>query len=661
MKKHTFIQTVFVASTLLLSAGQTSTADYKTDFYKAVNKQWLASHTIPEDKSSVSTFTDIKDVFIKNSQALMATLLKKEKRSADEQKIVDYYSSYIDMKSRNANGSSALKPILESIDAVKDYDGLSKLMIDLNTKGLTTPYGFIPMVDMNDATKYLIGVSQDGLGLQTKFYDGNSTAAETKLKNYKEYMHNMLSLAKFKDVNKTVENTMKVEHLLAKNSSTILDMKDIKNLNNPVDFKTLDKMLSNLNMPLLFKSRGFPTNGKINIVTLKYFETLNTVYKEIPIALWKDFLKTHVVTAMGRYLGDDFIEAGHQYAMKEGAASKMEPIEILAIRDMSSSLDYLYGKVYIEAYFTDSTKSKVESIVKSIIAEYKDAITHTNRFSEETKKAALLKINNMGFNIAYPSKWHDYSSLKTKKDDLIFNVQEMIKYTLNRNAEKIRNVTVDKDAWEGDAPQEVNAFYSPQSNKFILLAGILHAPFFDMNATDAANYGGIGMAIGHEVGHAFDQTGAQFDEKGNFKNWWTKEDLKKFTALNDALIAQANAFEVVPGVHANGKLEIGEIQADLSGTEIALRAYLRTLKDDKQKAQGVKDFYMQFAKIWKSKSHPKRLIMLNDSDPHPMAIYRINSTVKNMDPFYKAFDVKKGDGMYLAPEKRVHVWTEKKK
>ena len=661
MKKHTFIQTVFVASTLLLSAGQTSTADYKTDFYKAVNKQWLDSHTIPEDKSSVSTFTDINDLFIKNSQALMATLLKKEKRNADEQKIVDYYSSYIDMKSRNANGSSALNPILESIDAVKDYDGLSKLMIDLNVKGQTTPYGFSPMVDMNDATKYLIAASQDGLGLQTKFYDENSTAADTKRKNYREYIHNMLSLAKFKDVNKTVENNMKVEHLLAKHSLTILELRDMKNLNHPADFKTLDKMLSNLNMPLLFKRRGFPTDRKINIATLKYFQALNTVYKEIPVALWKDFLKTHVVTAMGRYLGDDFIEAGHQYAMKEGAASKLEPIEILAIRDMSTSLDYLYGKVYIEAYFTDSIKSKVESIVKSIITEYKDAITHTNRFSDKTKKAALLKINNMGFNIAYPSKWHDYSSLKTKNDDLIFNIQEMVKYSLKRDLEKIKNVTVDKDAWEGSPPQEVNAFYSAQSNKFILLAGILHAPFFDMNASDAANYGSMGMAIGHEIGHAFDKTGAQFDEKGNLKNWWTKEDLKKFTALNDSLIAQANAFEVVPGVHANGKLEIGEIQADLSGTEIALRAYLRTLKDETQKAQGVKDFYMQFAKIWKSKSHPKRLIMLNDSDPHPMAIYRINSTVKNMDAFYEAFDVKKGDGMYLAPEKRVHVWTEKKK
>ena len=657
MKKITLFQTLLLSSTLLLSAGQTSIVDYKTDFYEAVNKQWLDTHTIPDDKSSISTFSDIDDIFIKNSQALMEKLLKKEKCSADEQKLVDYYSSYIDINNRNKQGIRGLKPILDSIDSIKNYDELSKVMIDLATNGLTTPYSFMSMVDMNDATKYLVAVSQNGTGLQIKFYDENSTTAKIKRKNYREYLHNIVTLSNFKDTNKTVENTMKVEHLLAKNSSTILELSDIKNINHPVDFKMLDKMLSNFNMSLLFKRMGYPTDRKINIITLNYFKALNTLYKEIPVELWKDFLKTHVVKALGSYLGEDFIEAEHQYGIKKGYASKMESIDIRAIRDMSSSLNYLFGKVYIETYFTNSIKSKVESIVKSIIIEYKDAITNTNRFSTKTKESALLKINEMSFNIAYPSKWHDYSSLKIKKDNLIFNIQEIIKYSLNRDLEKIKKVKVDSDAWEGSPPQEVNAYYSPQSNKFILLAGILHSPLFDINASDAANYGGIGMVIGHEIGHAFDKTGAQFDEKGNFKNWWTEEDLKKFTALNESLIKQANAFEVVSGVYANGKLEIGEIQADLSGTEIALRAYLRTLKDDKEKAQGVKDFFIQFAKIWKSKSHPKILIILNDSDGHPMAKYRINSTVKNMDSFNKAFDIQKGDAMYLEPKKRVHIWT----
>jgi len=231
-----------------------------------------------------------------------------------------------------------------------------------------------------------------------------------------------------------------------------------------------------------------------------------------------------------------------------------------------------------------------------------------------------------------------------------------------RDAEKLKRGTVDNDLWESNAPQEVNAFYSAMSNKFVVLAGILHAPIFDIKNSDAANYGGIGMVIGHEIGHAFDQRGAQYDEKGNLKNWWTKEDLKKFTALNDTLIAQADVYEITPGVHANGKLEIGEIQADLSGVEIALRAYLRTLKDDKKtREEGIKDFYIQFAKTWKSKSLQQAMIMQNDSDGHPVAEYRINGTVKNMDQFYEAFGVKKGDGMYLSPEKRVHIWTEKNK
>ena len=660
MKKHTFIQTVLVASTLLLSASE-NTANYTNNFYKAVNKQWLDTHTIPKDKSSVSTFSNINDLFIKNAQDLMATLLKKEKLSTDEQKIVDYYTSYIDMKGRNAKGIAPLKPMLDRIDSVNDYEGLSKLMVEMYTEGLTVPYSFSAGVDMDDATKYVIDAIQDGTGLLTKFYEDNSTAATTELKNYTVYLHDILSLAKFEDVNATLANTMKVEHTLAKHFYRLIETMDPKKTNNPSDFKTLEKMLSNLNMPLLFKKMGYPTDIKINLSTLKYFQALNTLFKEIPVPVWKDYLKTHVVASLGSALGEDFVEVAHQYGVKHGDAEKMEPIEIRAIRDMTSSLSYLFGKVYVEAYFKEAVKIKVADIVKSIIAEYRTAISNTTRFSPETKKSALLKIDKMAFNIAYPSKWHDYSNVKTKKDDLMFNIMQLSKYTLKRDTDKLQKGTVDNEMWEGSPPQDLNAYYNPANNKFIVLAGILHAPVFDLNASDAANYGGIGMVIGHEIGHAFDQRGAQYDEKGNFKNWWTKEDLKKFTTLNSALIAQANAYEIAPGVYANGKLQVGEIQADLSGTEIALRAYLRTLKDDKQKAEGIKDFFIHFGKTWRSKSHPKRLIMLNDVDGHPVAEYRINGTLKNMDPFVKAFDVKKGDGMYLAPEKRVHVWTEKSK
>jgi predicted metalloendopeptidase len=540
---------------------------------------------------------------------------------------------------------------------VTSHEALAKLMTDMTHDGFVVPYAIGAMVDNDDATKYIMGVSQNGLGLQPKFYDDNSSTAVKKREHYLSYMRETLTLAKFEDVNKTVSEAMSVETLLAKSSYTVVQMQDIQLTHNSSDFTKLCQMLSHFDISGLFDKMGYPKDRKININTPKYLEALNQLFVDIPVERWKQYLKAKVVLTYSGILGEDFIQAAQHYSIKEGLATKLEPLDVRAIRGTSSSLGYLFGKVYIERYFTDTIKAKVQKILESIIAEYKIAITDTTRFGDKTKKAALLKIEKMTFNIAYPTKWHDYSSYKTKKDDLFFNTKELIKYGQRKEIQKLKKGIVDKEEWDGLPPQEINAFYNPLSNKFILLAGILHAPIFDINNSDAANYGGIGMVIGHEIGHAFDKTGAQFDENGNMNNWWTKDDLKRFDKLNDTLIAQANNYEVVPGVHANGKLEVGEIQADLSGIEISLRAYLRTLGgDEATQMAGMRDFFVQFAKTWKSKSKPKLLEMLNDADGHPVAEYRINGTLKNLDAFYKAYDIKKGDAMYRAPEDRVKIW-----
>ena len=657
MQKHTFIQTLLISSTLFLSAGQPPAADYKTNFYQAVNKQWLDTHTIPADKGSISTFTDIDDLFIKNAKALIATLMKKKNPSADEQKIVDYYSAFVDMKSRNANGINNIKPFFEKIDNAKDYKELAHVFADIGQDAIASPYHISVAANPKEAQKYLLEAGSRGLGLQQKFYEDNSTAGVNKRKNYLDYMADILALAKFDDVNKTVANTMKVEKILAKETYSVIKAANIKNVVHLSAFKTLDTMMNNLDLSYYFKRANLPTDMTINITMPEYFKALNKVYKDIPLDVWKDYLKTHVLTFFSGELSEDFIQANHRYSVKEGMAPKMESLETRALRDTSSTLSFLFGKVYVETYFDEGVKAKVEDILKSILSEYKIAITDTKRFSAETKKAALRKIDKMASNIAYPKKWHDYSTYKTKKDDLLFNLTEMIKLMHKRELDKIKRGTIDKDMWEGYPPQETNAYYDPMNNKFVLLAGILYTPFFDINASDAANYGGIGMVIGHEVGHAFDNTGAQFDEKGNMNNWWTKEDLAKFEKLKDALITQADAYKIVSGVHANGKLEIGEIQADLSGATIALRAYLHTIKDDKAaREKGIRDFFIQFAKIWRSKMLSKLMVINNDTDGHPAAEYRINGTLKNMDAFYKAFDVEKGDNMYLGTEKRVEIW-----
>ena len=262
----------------------------------------------------------------------------------------------------------------------------------------------------------------------------------------------------------------------------------------------------------------------------------------------------------------------------------------------------------------------------------------------------------MTFNIGYPDKWLDYSSIKSRKDDLIHNIVELNKYASARQRKKLEDKVVDREEW-GYPPQQINAYYDPQNNKFVILAAILNQPFFDVNADDAVNYGGIGFIIGHEMGHGFDDQGSQFDEKGRLKNWWTQEDYKKFNGLKEKLIAQADKYEIAPGVYANGQIEIGEIIADLSGSEIALRRYLKVAQEKKiPRKEALQAFFKQIARTWRAAYRSQAVIMHNDTDPHPLGEYRTNGTLKNMDAFYEAFDIKEGDAMYLAPEDRIRIW-----
>jgi len=656
MKTTSRLIVLLCAGTLWLSAADQNSTNYKENFYKAVNQKWISSHKIADDKNQVSTFTHLDDLFVKNGLALIEKIKAKKERSVQEQKVLDFYTSFADMKNRNAKGITPVEPIFKRIDAVKNHKELAHLMSDLAYEGIPIPYSFSLGTDRDDATHYVIVGMMDGMSLPKKFYEDNSSASQKKITNYTDFLRDILNLAKFDDVNRTVANNMKVERILAGNSLTLTQLYDVKLTNNPSDFHSVEKMLGNLDITYYFKKRGFPEMMKLNVASPDYFKALNENFKKVPLPVWKDYLKTQVIYAYAGSLSEPFIEAGQRYSIKEGQATKLEPLKIRALRNTSAALSFLFGKLYVDAYFDDADKAKIEKILHRILDTYRTAIKESARLTPSTKKAALEKLDKMAFNIAYPNKWRDYTPLKVKPDDLIYNVRELVKFGHLLTAKKIKKGKVDKEMWESSPPQVTNAFYSANSNKFILLAGILYPPFFDAKASDAANYGGIGLVVAHEIGHAFDNSGAMFDGDGNMKNWWTKEDYAAFEALKKKLIAQANHYEVIPGVHANGALEVGEIIADLSGAEIALHAYLSTLEKSADREKGMRDFFIQYAKVWKANTRPQVLVMYNDTDSHPASEYRINGTVKNMDAFYEAFGIKKGDGMYLAPEKRVKIW-----
>jgi len=660
MNKITMIAVLSLLGTQLLSASSPSRqSTYKDNFYQTVNQSWLASNTIPEDKVEISSFSQIDEKLKQQFQELISTLMTKSEPNKEEQMIIDFYHSYTNVAQRDKVGATPLSKDLEGIAKVDSYEALATTFAKLSLMNINIPYSFGVGASLDDPTQYELSISESGIFLPKKYYDNNSSVAQKKIQNLSTYYKDIATLAKFATVDKTVENCMAVEAKLAHLFWTPEKNHEIKNIHNPTTYSKLNTMMSNLDLDGYFKVMGYPKVEKLSVSQPSYIEDLNKLFKEIPLEVWKDYLSVHLLMTFAPLLSQDFEKAGIKYSISEGLSAKLEPLPVRGVEFVSAGLSMLFGKYYVKTYFNEKHKVLITNVVRTITDTYREVISHSERLSPATREKALKKIDEMTFNIGYPDKWLDYSSIKSQKDNLIHNIVELSAFGHKRAVKKLKEKVVDREEW-GQGPQVVNAYYDPQNNKFVLLAGILNEPFFDTNGSDAVNYGGIGFIIGHEVGHCFDDMGSQFDEKGRLKNWWTKEDYATFNLLKNKLIAQAEQYEILPGIHANGKIEIGEIIADLSGSEIALKAYLK-ITDSKKvpRKEALQNFFIQIAKTWRAKYRKQAIIMQNDSDPHPIGEYRTNGTIKNMDTFYEAFDIKKGDPMYIAPEARVRLWPTK--
>jgi len=651
---------ISLSAVLLLTPGSLfSNNTYKDNFYQTVNQTWLASNTIPEEKIEISSFSQIDEKLKDQFQEMMAGFLKKKEPNAEEQMMIDLYLSYTNKAERNKAGISPLLKDLANIEKVNSYEALATIFADLSLKNVNIPYALSVGASLDDPTQYALGISQSGAALPKKYYDNNSSEAQKKIKNLSNYYKDIATLAKFETVDKTVENCMAVEAKLAHLFWTPEKNHEIKNIHNPTTYSKLNTMMSNLDLDGYFKVMDYPEVERLNVYQPSYIEEFNKLFKEIPLPVWKDYLRVHLLMTFAPMLSQGFEDASIKYNISEGLNAKLKPLNVRGVELVSGALSMLFGKYYVKAYFDEKHKEEIIKVVHTITEAYREVLTNSKRLSPATKEKALKKIDEMTFNIGYPNKWLDYTSIKSQKDNLIHNVIEINAFQHKRAVKKLKEKVVDREEW-GRSPQEVNAYYNPQNNKFVLLAAILNEPFFDSNGSDAVNYGGIGFIIGHEIGHCFDDMGSQFDEKGRLKNWWTKEDYATFNLLKNKLIAQAEKYEILPGVYANGKIEIGEIIADLSGSEIALKAYLK-ITDSKKipRKEALQNFFIQIAKTWRAKYRKQAIVMQNDSDPHPIGEYRTNGTIKNMDTFYEAFDIKKGDPMYIAPEARVHLWPTK--
>jgi len=634
------------------------------DFYMHVNGTWMKNSEIPTDKSVWGSFTILYD----NSLAQLRTIVEaaskdgNKKAGSEAQQIGDLYDSYMDEKKLDELGLTPLKGEFDKIAALKDKKDIPALIAHYNRVGVTAPYDIGVHQDNKDSTKYVVDFSQSGLGLPDRDYYLKKDDAKLKeaLVKYEAHITKMLTMAGDKNAAAKAKAIVALEAKLAAVQWTKVENRDPIKAYNKEDFAKLNGLTPGYSWKPYLTEAGL--DGKVTYVIVSqpsYLTGYAKVLKSTPLTVWKDYFAWHVLSSNASYLGKAYSDENFAfYGTALNGVPQQQPRWKRAIGLEERAVGEGLGKLYVEQYFPPESKVRMEKLVANLLEAYHRSIDTLDWMSPETKKEAQAKLATFMPKIGYPSKWRDYSSLSIDKGDLIGNVQRANEFEYQRNINKLGR-PIDRTEW-GMTPQTVNAYYNPEMNEIVFPAAILQPPFFDAQADDAVNYGGIGAVIGHEISHGFDDQGAQYDGAGNLRDWWTKDDHERFAAKTKALVKQYSAYAPVPGYNVNGELTLGENIADNSGLAIAFKAYKLSLGGKEAPVidglTGDQRFYYGWAQVWRAKVRENAAIVRIKTDPHSPPRFRGNGTVKNQPGFYEAFGVKEGDAMYLPPDQRVIMW-----
>jgi len=633
------------------------------DFFEYLNGKWLKTVEIPSDKSSWGSFMELRE----NTLPQLRTIIEKASSSnpaagTDAQRIGDFYASFMDEARLEQLGAAPLKAELGKIAALKDKSELPALLANLGKIGVGVPFDYGIHQDNKDSTKYVADIGQGGLGMPDRDYylkADDAKLAATKAK-YLAHVEKMLSMAGDKNAGANAKAIVDFETEIARVQWTKVELRDPIKAYNKVNLADMAKLAPNFDWNTWFQTTGI--TGKADYVIVgqpTYLKAFVEVANKTPIDTWKAYLSLHLIESYGSFLSKNFVDERFDfYGRTLSGVKEQEPRWKRGVGTVERSLGEALGKLYVAEYFPAERKARMEELVKNLLAAYKQSIDKLDWMSPATKKEAQAKLAKFTPKIGYPNKWKDYSALSVKRDDLVGNVMRSRIVEGDRELNKLGK-PIDREEW-GMTPQTINAYYNPEMNEIVFPAAILQPPFFDANADDAVNYGGIGAVIGHEISHGFDDQGAQYDGDGNLRDWWSASDHKNFKAKTTALVNQYNAFEPLPGYHVNGELTLGENIADNSGLAIAYKAYHISLKGKKAPIidgmTGDQRLYAGWAQVWRSKMREQQQIVQVKTDPHSPGQYRANGTLRNQPGFYEAYKVKQGDKMFLAPKDRVIIW-----
>lgn len=635
------------------------------DFYRYAAGGWMKSHPLDAEHPMNGAFVDLEEQNQKRIQELINEFATKpQQKGSLGQKIGSIYNLMMDSVRLNREGAAPLKPYLAKVAAIKniheyqyvtsslDFEGIGTLMFDMGVGA-----------DQRNASMNIVGISQGGLGLGERDYYLNDDEQTVKVRNaYKELLTTLFKLVGNDEATATkkMEAVMAIETRLAKASYGAVKLRDINANYHKMSYMQLVNDYPGIDWGNIFLAQGFPVFDSVDVGQPEPIHEVEKILAETPLDDLKAYAESRVISSGTSTLSDEFRTAAFKFSSVLSGVSQDRPRWKRSVSAVSGLLGEAIGKMYVEKYFPESSKKRMLELVHNLQTALAQRIDEATWMGEATKAQAKDKLQNFIVKIGYPDKWRDYSGLQVDDSlSLYENLRAISRYKTTDYLTRKVSKPVDKSEWQM-TPQTINAYYNPTTNEICFPAAILQPPFFDPQADDAVNYGGIGGVIGHEMSHGFDDQGCQFDKTGNQRNWWTEADKANFDKRAKVLVESFGKFEVLPGVKVNGELTLGENIGDNGGLNISFRALQNSMKEH---PLAVKDgftpeqrFFLNWARVWASNASPQVLDYLVKSDPHSPNEARVNAALSHIDAWYKAFNVKKGDKLFLPKSKRAHIW-----
>jgi len=632
------------------------------DLFASANGKWIAENELPPDRARWGTFDQLHDQSQDDVKALVeeVSAIKNAGHGSATQKIRDFYNAYMDAEKVNELGIDAIRTELDEIAAIESYDDLFRAFGSLGVYGVDSPIGGYIFSDLKDPDTTVVYLSESGITLPDRDYyllDDEQFVKGREL--YRTYVARLFELAGVEGGADKAETLLALEHQLAQAHWTKEDNRDPVKSYNPKSPEELQQMAPKINWDVTLQASQVLGRDRYIVSQPSYFEAASDIIAGTGISTWKDYLTFQTIDAFAPVLGDDIFQAWFEFH-RAGLQGIEEPRPRWrrAVNATNGNMGELLGQLYVDKHYQAEARERMETIIAFLIEAYRQSIIELDWMGDETKQQALVKLSKFKTKIGYPEKWRDYSSMEIVAGDLVGNIKSAAEFEYQRNIDKL-DQPVDKSEWY-ITPQTVNAYYMPAWNEIVFPASILQPPFFNVNADDAVNYGGIGAIIGHEIGHGFDDQGRKFDGDGNLRDWWTEEDNARFEELKQKLAAQYNNYEVIDGLTINGEFTSGENIGDLGGLGIAYKAYKLSLNGKEAPVidglTGDQRFFLGYSQVWRGKARDEETKRLLTIDPHSPPRFRANGAAVNVDAFYDAFDVKEGDGMWLPPEDRVKIW-----